>query len=114
MANYPSYTISIDSVPVKENDAEDDFAQSGQQHSRIFHDRQYYRFPITHPSLTASEYAALEALYEAGPRDSHTLTYYNTSPVTTYTVKFMQPPDITENHGNSRFRVEVLLRGYKN
>jgi hypothetical protein len=114
MANYPSHTISIDSVPKKEGGISDDFSEPGTQHSRTFHSRQYYRFPITHPSLTQAEVDALDALYEAGPRDFYTLTYYNVSPQVTYNVKFLHPPEITVNHGNGRFQVEVLLRGYRN
>lgn len=113
MANYPSYPISIDSVPRKENGADDEIAQTGTQHSRIFHSQQYYRFQIKHPSLTQAQVDALDALYAAGPRDTYTLTYYNVSPAVTYSVKFLSPPDITANHGLGRFEVEVNLRGYK-
>lgn len=114
MANYPSYPISLGSVPEKENTADDDISEAGTLHSRILHSQQYYRFPITHPNLTQAEVDALDALYEAGPRDVYMLTYYDVSPAVTYSVTFLSPPQITANHGLGRFEVEVLLRGYKN
>ena len=114
MATYPSYTISLDSTPQKEQGIEDDFSQSGIQHSREYHSQQYYRFDFIHPSMTQSEVDTLDAFYTAGKRDEHTFTYYDTSPITTYTVKFLAPPEIVENYGLGRFAVNVKLRGYKN
>jgi len=111
--NYPSYPILIGSRPDRENGIQDDFSQAGSQHSRTFHSQQYYRFPIRH-KLTQAEFDSLIATYDAGPRDTYTLTFYDVSPAVTYSVKFLEPPQITDNIGNGRFLVEVLLRGTKN
>ena len=114
MANYPSYSISIDSTQDLESGIDDDYSQTGIQHSRIYHSQQYYRFEIIHPNLTLTEFNSLKSTYAAGPRDVYTLTYLDEgSPQTTYSVKFMQPPMITGNHGLNRFEVTVRLRGFK-
>lgn len=112
MANYPSYPILIASRPERENGIQDDFAQSGSQHSRTFHSQQYYRFSVRH-CLTQSQYDSLCATYDAGPRDEYTLTFYDVSPIVTYTVKFIGPPQIAENIGGNRYLVDVSLRGTK-
>jgi len=113
MANYPSYTVSLESVPELESGIEDDFSQSGIQHSRLFHGKQYYRFAVTHPNVTQAQYDSLLATYAAGPRDTYTYTHYSTSPATTFSVKFTQPPMKTINHGGGRFQVVSYLRGFK-
>ena len=113
MANYPSYEVSIDSTPDPESGVDDHFSQPGIQHSRIMHGQQYYRFDIVHPDLSWAEWIALRDLYLAGPRDVYTYTHYDVSPAETYSVKFLAPPRITENHGDDGYRVAVRLRGYK-
>ena len=113
MANYPSHSILIGSAQTPESGIDDDFAQSGIQHSRIFHGQQYYRFRLIH-SLTLTEWNSLFATYTAGPRDEYTFTYLAASPTVTYTVKFLEPPTITENFGLNRFEVRTFLRGYAN
>lgn len=112
MAAYPSYDILLTSLPEKENGIFDDFSQAGTQHSRTFHSQQYYRFAVRH-SLTLAQYNSLCSTYEAAPRDSYTLTFYDQSPIQTYTVKFLKPPEIVENLGLNRFLVDVSLRGTK-
>lgn len=113
MAAYPSYSIGLGSTQEPESGIEDDFSQSGLQHARIFHGRQYYRFRLVH-SLTLAQWNSLFATYAAGPRDDYTFTYISQSPQVTYTVKFLEPPQITENRGLDRFEVQTLLRGYEN
>ena len=95
-----------------ESGVSDDFTQGGQQHSRIFHSQAYYRWTLAH-TLTRAQYNSLMATYTAGQRDTYTLTYFDESPVVTYSVKFIQPPAITANHGNDWFAVQVQLRGFK-
>jgi len=113
MANYPAYAVSLESVPELESGVGDDVSQSGIQHSRIFHGKQYYRFAITHPNVSQADYDTLLALYAAGPRDTYTYSHYTTSPLTTFSVKFTQPPMQTVNHGGGRFQVQSFLRGFK-
>ena len=113
MADYPYTAHLLDSRQELESGIDDDFSQPGIQHSRIFHSRQYYRFKVIH-SLTLAQFNSLLATYAAGPRDEYTFQYHSTSPQTTYTVKFLAPPEIVENIGLSRFFVESNLRGYRN
>lgn len=110
MAAYPSYDIFLRSAMEEESGVEDDFAESGPQHSRIFHSQSYYRFSVYH-MLTLAQLQSLHATYAAGKRDDYTLTFYDESPQQTYTVKFLGPPQRIENIGNNRFIVEVPLRG---
>jgi len=112
MAAYPNYPISLDSSQDLESGYDDDFDQSGVQHSRLFHAKQYYSFRIYH-NILLSDYTALLATYAAGPRDVYTLTYYSESPQPTYSVKFTAPPAIKTNHGKLYVEVEVRLRGFK-
>jgi hypothetical protein len=112
MAAYPSYAIGIGSSRDPESGIDDDFAQTGVQHSRIFHGLQYYRFRLIH-NLTLTEYNSLLNTYAAGPRDNFTFTYWASSPTIGYTVKFLEAPTITENRGLNRFEVQTLLRGYE-
>jgi len=113
MANYPYTAHMLDSDITPESGVDDDFSQSGIQHSRILHDAGYYRFRLLH-SLTLTEYNTLRTFYDTYPRTFITLTYYAVSPAVTYNVKFILPPAITKNHGSNRLEVEVHLRGYKN
>jgi len=114
MANYPTFTHGIgeDSSMEAESGIQDDFSQSGLQHSRLFYTG-YYRFNLVH-NLSMAEYTSLFATYTANPRANYTLIYFSTSPAVTYTVKFTGPPTITANQGLNRVRVEVGLRGTKN
>lgn len=112
MSAYPSYNILLASRPVPESGHADDFDEGGGQHSRQFHDRQYYGFRILH-LLTTTEYDSLMAIYAAGPRDVYTLTYRDSSPAVTYSVKFTQPPEIKNEQGDGDLEVEVNLRGYQ-
>ncbi|MDB4312012.1 hypothetical protein N9937_01150 [bacterium] len=112
MANYPTYDILLTSSKVEEEDGiVDDYAQSGVQHSRIFYSQDYYLFSIDH-ALTLAEFNSLKATYDAGKRDVYTLTYYDESPIATYSVKFTRPPQITGNNGVSYY-VTSTLRGTK-
>lgn len=114
MAAYPSYDIHLDSTQELESGVDDDFSQAGTQHSRILHSKQYYRFKLIH-NITRTQFASLLATYEAGKRDTYTLSYYDygTSPVTTFSVKFISAPRITDNQGGERVEVQVNLRGFK-
>jgi len=112
MSNYPITTYGIDSEITPEAGIEDDIAQTGTQHSRLFYTG-FYNFQLIH-HLTYNEYKTLKAFYDANYRTAITLTYLDVSPTVTYTVKFTSEPKIAENYGLSRFRVDVTLRGYKN
>ena len=112
MSAYPSHAIELTSSVEIESGIADDFAQSGSQHSRIFHSQAYYRFTLNH-TLSLSQFNALHATYQAGPRDVYTLTYFDESPQATYSVKFISPPKITANLGLNRCGVVVQLRGTK-
>ena len=112
MANYPAYDILLSSSKTEEEDGiVDDFSQGGIQHSRIFHSQSYYRFSLDH-SLSLVQFNSLKATYDAGKRDEYTLTYYDESPIATYTVKFTSAPQITGNNGVTYF-VNCRLRGTK-
>jgi len=113
MPSYPSLNIGLDSSQELESGIEDDFSQPGVQHSRLFHAQQYYRFRLVH-TITMTQFNSLLATYAADKRSDFTLTYYNTSPVSTYTVRFLSPPSIRVNHGANNVEVESNLRGYKN
>jgi len=113
MANYPTNNILLESSIEPEQGIVDDFSEGGIQHSRTYHSQQYYRFELFH-SLTLAQYNSLVATYAAGPRDFYTLTYLSQSPIVTYNVKFLAPPEIVENFGANRFRVKAVLRGYEN
>jgi hypothetical protein len=113
MAAYPSHNILLDSSQELEQGIVDEYSEGGIQHSRTFHSQQYYRFTLLH-SLTIAQFTSLLSTYAAGPRDFYTLTYHSVSPQVTYNVKFTAPPEIVDNFGNSRFKVEVHLRGYRN
>jgi hypothetical protein len=113
MANYPAYNILISSSKAEDDSGiEDDYSQAGAQHSRIFFASSYYEFSIDH-QLSLDEWDTLKALYDAGPRDVYTLTYYDESPIATYSVKFISPPQIVSNIGGNRFYVRSNLRGTK-
>lgn len=112
MAAYPSYPILLTSSIQQESGIDDDFAQSGAQHSRIFHSQDYFRFTINH-QLSLAQFNALKATYDAGQRAVYTLTYLTESPQVTYSVKFVDTPAIVSNAGNDRFIVRCLLRGFK-
>ena len=112
MANYPAYDILLTSTQGPESGIEDDFSQGGQQHSRIFHSQQYYRFTLEH-QLTLAQWQSLMTTYLAGKRDTYTLTYLTESPIVTYSVKFTAPPAIGEHIDGTRFFVTCRLRGTK-
>jgi len=113
MAAYPSYSILLDSDITPETRYEDDFDQSGGQHSRLFHSSQYYTFKLYH-ALTLAQFNTLFTTYTSNPRTAVTLTYHNVSPTVTYTVKFTAPPAIVGNYGGDLFKVEARLRGTQN
>ena len=110
MAAYPSYDILLDSVIEEEPGVIDDYASTGTQHSRLLHALPYYRFVLRH-QLSLAEYRSLKATYDAGRRDTYTLTYYIESPSVSYNVKFTGPPQIVGNLALNRFFVDVPLRG---
>ena len=111
MSNYPSYAIGLGSKVEEESGYQDDFSDAGSQHSRSMHALRYFTFDLVHPGLTHAQYLSLMATYTAGPRSVYTLQYHATSPQTTYSVKFLEPPKITENHGGGVFTVAAKLRG---
>ena len=112
MAAYPSHNILLESDNTEESGVKDDYAESGTQHSRLFYSKPYYRFSLRH-HLTLAEFNSLKATFDAGRRDVYTLSYFDESPVATYSVKFTGPPQIRTNYGNGRFLVAVPLRGFK-
>lgn len=113
MATYPSYGILLDSSYEPESEYEDDFSQSGIQHSRQLRSQTYYKFTIVH-ELTLAQWNTLIAFYDAGPRTAHTLTWFTESPEVTYSVKFTDKPEIRTNLGNNKFLARVMMRGTKN
>ena len=112
MANYPAYEILLGSNKEEEAGIHDDFSQAGTQHSRTFFTG-YYRFTLIH-QLSITEFNSLRTTYAATPRADFTLTYYDESPIATYTVKFTGPPQVVENLGLSQVFVQVPLRGTRN
>lgn len=112
MANYPAYDILLDSTKEEEAGIVDDYSQAGTQHSRTFYTG-YYRFTLYH-QLSVAQFNSFKATYDAGPRDTYTLTYYDESPVATYSVKFIGPPQITQNLALNRVFVSAQLRGTRN
>jgi len=114
MAAYPSYNIGLGSSQELEPSWQDDVSTAGTLHSRQMRSTQYYRFELLHNAMTAANVNALLATYAAGPRDTYTLTYrQDTSPIETYSVKFIAPPQIVSNYGGGRHDVKVMLRGTK-
>jgi len=113
MAAYPSLSIGLQSTQTIEPSWRDDVSDSGTFHSRQLRSTQYYRFSLLHPAISEAEYASLLSTYAAGQRDVYTLTYREESPIATYSVQFIAPPQIVKNHGGGRFDVRVELRGSK-
>ena len=112
MANYPSYNILLDSSMNTESEYEDDFSQPGVHHSRRLRSTVYYNFAIVH-QLSLADFNTLHSFYQSNPRSDITLSWFNESPVVTYTVKFTEQPRITRNLGADEFLVSVGLRGTK-
>jgi|GEM_PF-3858834 len=112
MAAYPSYDILLGSSIEEESGVEDDFAETGTMHSRLYHSEPFFRFQLQH-ALTLAQYNSLKATYTAGRRDVHTLTYFTESPQVTYSVQFTGPPVIVGNVGGDLYFVNVPLRGTK-
>jgi len=113
MAAYPSHTIGLGSSQNRVSGWKDDISSSGTMHSVQLHGKQYFRFNLIHPGLTVTQFNALAATYDAGPKDVYTLTYGTESPLATYSVKFLSPPQKGTNHGNGKLDVKVALRGFK-
>ena len=111
MAAYPSYNILLESTKEEEAGIVDDFSQAGTQHSRTFFTGMY-RFTLLH-QLSLAQFNSLKTTYDATPRAVFTLTYYAESPVATYSVKFLAPPQILQNLALNRVFVQVQLRGTK-
>lgn len=107
MSALPDYKILRQSTSDRESGFEDDFADSGPQHSRQFHDRQYERLTLVY-RLTKDQWDTYDAHYQAEPRDEHTVTFEGDD----YVVKYTAPPQ-KEAAGNSLFFVTVRVRGYK-
>jgi len=112
MAALTTYGILLDSTRSRESGIEDDFSQSGQQHSRVFHSQAYYQFDIRE-YVTMAQFQTMEAAYEATPRATYTLTYYAVSPAVTYSVKYTTAPNISENLGGDKYIATRSLRGTK-
>jgi hypothetical protein len=113
MSNYPSYGLTLDSDIKPESEFEDDFSQSGIQHSRQFRSQTYYELDLVHV-LTLAQFNTLTAFYEAEPRAEHTVVYHVESPAVTYTAKFTGKPHISRNLGGDKFKVVSPMRGTKN
>jgi len=112
MAAYPSYDILLGSSIQEESGIDDQYASTGQQHSRILYSSRYFRFKLLH-KLTLTQFNTLSTTYGSGQRDTYTLTYHVESPAVTYSVIFTEPPQIRDNLGNGQFIVEANLRGTK-
>lgn len=110
MAAYPSYGILLESKRESESKWRDDTSEAGTLHSRQLRSTEYIRFQLTH-HMTTTQYRALMTTYNAGERETYTLTYFDESPSVTYSVKFVQCPQITKNFGGDRHLVKVQLRG---
>ena len=110
MAAYPSYGILLDATRTTESKWRDDVSDTGTLHSRQMRSSEYIQFDLVH-HLTTAQYRALMTSYNSGERADWTLTYFSESPAVTYTVKFIEPPNIIRNHGNGRHDVRVRLRG---
>ena len=111
MAAYPTLPTGIESAQEEETSYLDTFSVAGTQHSRQMRSATYYQFTLLHPAITDAEYDSLRSTYAAGPRDTYTLTYRSVSPAVTYSIKFMEPPQIVRNHGGGRYDVRVKVRG---
>lgn len=112
MTAYVNYPVLLVSSTESEEGIRDDISQSGIQHSIILRSQRYELFDVLY-YMTLAELQAIQALYDAGPRDWYTgFRYIQTSPVTLYTVKFQRRPTAVENLGGNRFKVTVRLRGY--
>ena len=107
MSNYPDYKQLMESRHELEQGHADDFSQSGTQHSRQQHALQYHRFTLFHP-LTPAEFDDLLTFYTDEPRDEHQLIYHSVE----YTVKFLRPPQISQNRADRKYLTEVQMRGY--
>jgi len=112
MAALTTYGILLDSTRSRESGIEDDFSQSGQQHSRVFHSQAYYVFQIRE-YVSMAQFQAMETEFESTPRATFTLTYYAVSPSVTYNVKYTTAPNISENLGGDKYIATRTLRGTK-
>jgi len=111
MAAYPSYNILQRSTMTEESGVEDDFADTGTMHSRIFHSG-FYRFTVYHQLSMAQWLNLRDTIYANNQRTALTgFVFYSESPARTYTVKFTGAPQIVENLKKDQFIVEVPLRG---
>jgi hypothetical protein len=112
MAAYPSYPILLGSTQKPESGWRDATASSGSLHSRQLFGKNYFQFGLVH-NMNAAEFRTLSDLHDASPRAVHTLSYLAESPLVTYSVTFVAPPEITNNHGGDRYTVLASLRGFK-
>ena len=113
MAAYPSHAILLGSTQDLESGWKDSISSSGTLHSVQLHGKQYFLFKLIHQLTGAQFETLLVTTYGADPKATHTLTYRAESPQITYSVTFLSPPQITVNHGNGKYDVEVILRGSK-
>jgi hypothetical protein len=112
MAAYPSYPILLGSSMNPETGWRDTTASAGSLHSRQLYGKNYLQFELIH-HMTNVEFRALTDLHDAAPRAVHTLSYLAESPLVTYSVTFITPPEITVNHGGDKYTVRASLRGFK-
>jgi len=111
MTAYVNYNVLLQSSTSSDEGIQDDFSQSGIQHSIILRSQRYEIFEVQY-HMDLVELTAIWALYDAGPRDSYTgFEYLETSPLSLYTVKFQHRPRIIANLGDNTFYVAVRLRG---
>lgn len=113
MAAYPSHNILLGSKMELEGGVASEFDASGGIHQRQFYSQRYYTFTLKHQLTVAQWRTLLDTTYGADPTATWTLTYFVESPAVTYSVKFLGPPTVTNNHGNGKVDVEVSLRGFK-
>ena len=112
MAALTTYGILLRSSVSQEDGIEDDFAQSGTQHSRTFFSQSYFNFAIFE-KVTLAQFTTMQAEYDATPRAAFTLTYFDVSPAVTYSVKYIAPPEIVDNLGGGKYVSTRRLRGTK-
>ena len=114
MAAFPSYVkLGLGSSLEPEQGWDDDISEAGTLHSIQKHAIQYYDITVIWPGCTGQLFSDISVLYLAGPRTTLTdFNYYLSSPTLTLSVKFLEPPRITANHGGDKYDVQIHLRGW--
>jgi len=114
MAAFPSYVkLGLGSSLEPEQGWQDDISEAGTLHSIQKFGQEYLDIVIIWPGATGQLYNDIRVHYNAGPRTTYTdFNYYLSSPTLTLSVKYIEPPRITANHGGDRYDVAIRLRGW--